>query len=300
MNEINGVHVSNLSQTKLEDTLKQEKEENETGIFEGIAESEEENNDGVLSKIDDAILAEKIKEAAPELLQDNKDGLVVDDEVIAEKIKDIIQDYKNFDIEEAHVYAEGEAAIDKEVKMRMLTQMSKSAIAFKTKSKEEIEAEVRAEYAAKHPEYAAVQAEGQRVEAQYEAAKTAEMSNWEKENPKPQRGKLGFFGGALAEFKYQMELKEWEKARAEHEKSFQNDYAEENKNYANLKEQQEALEPKLHWGANIAGAAGGGLAGGIIGTIFPVIGNVVGAIVGGVSGAIAGEKLADYKDSKEA
>ena len=295
MNEINGVHPSSLNQTKLEDTLKLEKEETETGIFEGIAEEMEESAEGVLSNIDDALLAEKIKKAAPELLKDNKGGLIADDEAIAQEIRDIVQDYKNFDVEEAHVYAEGEAAIKKEVEMRVKMQMVQTGIALKHKSAEEIEAEVRAKYAEEHPEYAAVMHEGQRVEAQYEEAKAEEMSNWEKENPKPKRSKVGFiFGGVLSEVKYQLELKEWEKAKAEHEKSFQNDYAKENKNYANLKEQQEAQEPKkkLHLTANVLGAGGGWLGGLLAGGPF-------GGIVGGVAGAFGSEKLADYKDSKE-
>lgn len=150
-----------------------------------------------------------------------------------------IVDKQNFDTEEAHIYAEGEAAIEKEVKQRLLQQGLVVGINIQGKSAEEIEAEVRAEYAEKNPEYAAVMEEGQAVEKAHEEAKGTAMADWEANNPKPEPPNP-IFAGVAQMAAYTVELQEWQAKRAEYEKTFDESYAKENPNYANLKEQQDA------------------------------------------------------------
>ena len=243
-------------------------------------------------------------------------GKLSDEEIeeIMNSAKTSAEDMQNFDIEEAHVYAEGEADIAKmveeEKKKHMLLHGGiggavGTIVGTATFDEEAVEKECRAKYAEEHPEYKAVMNEGLAVEKQYDNAKEKEMSNWEEKNPKPQRNKLAtFLGGIIPEAIYQHELKKWEEAKAEHEKTFEEDYAKNNPNYANLKEQQEAQEekakPKLHLAANAGGAAGGFVAGAA--TTAAVGGPIAilpGGIIGGILGAFGSEKVADYKDSKE-
>lgn len=149
-----------------------------------------------------------------------------------------IVDKKNFDPEEAHVYAEGEAEIQKEVQRRMLMKATVAGIIM-GKTAEEIEAEVRAEYAAKNPEYAAVMEEGQAVEKAHAEAKAEAMKEWEANNPKPEPPNP-IFAGVAQMAVYTAELQKWEAERAKHAEAFDESYAKENPNYANLKEQQDA------------------------------------------------------------
>lgn len=163
----------------------------------------------------------------------NEDSVKITDKT--ESDKDV--DKRNFDTEEAHIYAEGEAAIEKEVKQKVMFQMGLNSL-LGGKSIEEIEAEVRAEYAAKHPEYAAVMEEGQAVEEAYNEAKTAALSEWEENNPKPEPPHP-IFGSTVEMAAYSKKLQEWQAKRAEQEKAFSEEYAKDNTNYANLKEQQD-------------------------------------------------------------
>lgn len=167
-----------------------------------------------------------------ELLAD--DGIEITN---GKNLEEII-DKKNFDTEEAHVYAEGEAEIQKEVQRRLIMQGTVVGL-LTGKSAEEIEAEVRAEYAEKNPEYAAVMEEGQAVEKAHAEAKATEMKEWEANNPKPEPPNP-VFGTTGAMVIYTKQLQEWEAKRAEHEKAFDENYAKENPNYANLKEEQDA------------------------------------------------------------
>lgn len=153
-----------------------------------------------------------------------------------------IVDKQNFDTEEAHIYAEGEAEIEAEVQRRMLMQMGVVGMLV-GKSEEQIEAEVRAEYAEKHPEYAAVMEEGQAVEKEHAEAKEAAMAEWEANNPKPEPPNI-LFAGVVQMTAYNVKLQKWEAEKAKQEKAFDESYAKENPNYANLKEQQDA-KPSL-------------------------------------------------------
>ena len=249
------------------------------------------------------------------LLEKIKGNEKLSDEEIEEIMnssKTSAEDMQSFDIEEAHVYAEGEAEIAKmveeEKKKHMLLHGGiggavGTIVGTATFDEEAIEKECRAKYAKEHPEYKAVMNEGLAVEKEYDDAKNAALSEWEEANPKPERNSLGIIlGGVVSEAKYQLELKKWEEKRTEHEKSFQESYAKDNQNYANLKEQQETQEPKkkFYWGANIGGAGGRVLAGATaVGSIIPGLDTALGGITGGISGAFTDEKLADHKDSKE-
>ena len=148
-------------------------------------------------------------------------------------------DKRNFDLEEAHVYAEGEAEIEKEVKLRMLLQTGVKGLLF-GKTQEEIEAEVRAEYAKEHPEYAAVMEEGQAVEKAHAEAKAKAMADWEANNPRPEQP-VNIFGLPAKSVAYMLELQKWEAERAKQAEAFDESYAKDNSNYANLKEQEDSL-----------------------------------------------------------
>lgn len=151
-----------------------------------------------------------------------------------ESDKDV--DKRNFDTEEAHIYAEGESAIEKEVQARLMTRGIISILWGKNAA--ELEAEVREKYAKNHPEYAAVMEEGQAVEKAYDKAKTEALAEWEAKNPKPEPPHP-IFGSTVQMAAYSIKLKEWQAERAEQEKAFSEEYAKDNPNYANLKEQQD-------------------------------------------------------------
>ena len=156
-------------------------------------------------------------------------------------------DKKNFDVEEAHVYAEGEAAIEREVQLRMALNATKAAVWFGGKLEDmeaKIRDEVRAEYAKNHPEYAAVMEEGQAVEKAHAEAKADAMAEWEENNPKPEKPNA-LFVGIIGLGAYTIKLQKWEKERAAQEKAFDESYAKENPNYANLKDQQEKYPTPL-------------------------------------------------------
>ena len=162
----------------------------------------------------------------------NEDSVKITDKT--ESDKDV--DKRNFDTEEAHIYAEGEAAIEKEVQARLMTRGIISILWGKNAA--ELEAEVREKYAKNHPEYAAVMEEGQAVEKAYDKAKTEALAEWEAKNPKPEPPHP-IFGSTVQMAAYSIKLKEWQAERAEQEKAFSEEYAKDNPNYANLKEQQD-------------------------------------------------------------
>ena len=216
MHEINGVNSSNYNLSKTDEIKKDTIEAEEVDIFAELGDT---------------------GSTAISYLEENGELDAQKVRILGEKI---IQDRENFDVEEAYIYAEGEAAIEKEVERRYQQQMLLESIQG-GKSREEIEAEVRAEYEKEHPEYVAVQAEGQKVEKEFNEAKNNAMADWVKDNPMPEPPNP-ITGGISDSARYLRELKEWqEKYNAEVAK-FEEQYAKENPNYATYKEQKERIE----------------------------------------------------------
>lgn len=125
----------------------------------------------------------------------------------------------SFTLDEAQIYVDGEAEINE------LIEQAK-----KDKGLLEIildfgatEKEIREDYEEKHPEYAKVKEEGDKVQKEYDEAYEEAKNKWLEENPKPENCRI-----------FSLEYFNWSLKQTNAMKDFKNEYAKENPDFANL------------------------------------------------------------------
>lgn len=139
---------------------------------------------------------------------------------ILEKALDSILGDGDFTKEEAETYVNGEAEIAELIKK----EKEDKGILEVILESNSIEKQIRKEYEEKHPEYAKVKDEGDRVQKEYKEALTEANKKWIEENPSPKDSGI-----------FSLEYLNWKLKQSNAMKDFQKNYANENPDYANLK-----------------------------------------------------------------
>ena len=144
---------------------------------------------------------------------------------------DAILSDETFTKEEAEIYVTGELEISELIKNSQEKQSFIDSILDPNKT----EREIREKYAKEHPEYASVMKEGEKVQADFDKAKEETKQKWIKDNPSPEMLKEGGFLGIT----FTDEYKDWLKNQDNYMKNFEQEYIQNNPDYANLKEAQD-------------------------------------------------------------
>lgn len=150
--------------------------------------------------------------------------------LIFEEVIDEILTQDSFTREEAAVYVKGEREISDIVK----NSPKKQSIVEAFFDPNKVEREVREKYKSEHQDYAAVMDEGQKVESDYDKTYQSTKNKWLEENPAPEMfEKGGLFGVKITD-----DYKKWIKVQTKYMNDFEKEYCKNNKDYANLKAEQ--------------------------------------------------------------
>ena len=144
---------------------------------------------------------------------------------------DILLSDDTFTKDEAAIYVAGELEISELIKNSKGKQSFIDSILDPNK----IEREIREKYTKEHPEYASVMKEGEKVQADFDKAKEETKQKWIEDNPSPEMLKEGGFLGIT----FTDEYKDWLKNQDNYMKNFEQEYIQNNPDYANLKEAQD-------------------------------------------------------------
>lgn len=159
--------------------------------------------------------AESIEEQEDSsIFQKNKESIN-----IVELALDTIFGDGNFTADEAQIYVDGEKEVNELIKETQ-KDMSILEIIFDAGATEK---QIRKDYEEKHPEYAKVKDEGDKVQKEYNKAYEEAKNKWIEENPKPENCKI-----------FSFENFNWSTKQSNAMKKFKNEYAKNNSDYANL------------------------------------------------------------------
>ncbi len=159
--------------------------------------------------------AESIEEQEDSsIFQKNKESIN-----IVELALDAIFGDGNFTADEAQIYVDGEKEVNELIKETQ-KDMSILEIIFDAGATEK---QIRKDYEEKHPEYAKVKDEGDKVQKEYNKAYEEAKNKWIEENPKPENCKI-----------FSFENFNWSTKQSNAMKKFKNEYAKNNSDYANL------------------------------------------------------------------
>lgn len=123
----------------------------------------------------------------------------------------------NFTLDEAQIYVDGEAEVNELIKEAQKDMgLLEIILDFGAKEKE-----IREDYEKKHPEYAKVKDEGDKVQKEYDEAYEETRNKWLEENPKPENI-------------FSLEYLSWSLKQTNAMNEFKNKYAKENPDFANL------------------------------------------------------------------
>lgn len=136
---------------------------------------------------------------------------------IVELALDTILGNGSFTLDEAQIYVDGETEVDELIKEAQ-KDMGLLEIIFDFGATEK---EIREDYEEKHPEYAKVKDEGDKVQKEYDEAYEEARNNWLEENPKPEKI-------------FSLEYLSWSLKQTNAMNEFKNKYAKENPDFANL------------------------------------------------------------------
>ena len=145
---------------------------------------------------------------------------------------DIILADSTFTKDDAAIFVAGEKEIEELIKNAQNNQNLFETIFDPNKT----EREIREKYANEHPEYAAVMQKGNNVQKKHDEAREETRLKWIEDNPEPsdimQKG--GLFGMTFTD-----EYKDWLKNKDNYLNNFEQEYIQNNPDYANLKEAQD-------------------------------------------------------------
>ena len=185
-----------------------------------------------INNIDGSGTSPKVKESENNI---SVFGYEIDEDTLSTILTgtiDAILSDETFTKDEAAIYVAGELEISELIKNSKGKQSFIDSILDPNK----IEREIRENYAKEHPEYASVMKEGEKVQSDFDKAKEEIKQKWIEDNPEPSdiMKKGGLFGITMTD-----EYRDWLKNKDNYLNNFEQEYIQNNPNYANLKEAQD-------------------------------------------------------------